>query len=91
MPLQQSQELAVGLQSFTIDFVAANRQFDWIEISLVYDKSDKHALNYDSYHLEQEIVFIQNVSIENISNTYRDSNELKYDINDVTEKHRLYK
>lgn len=41
MPLQQSQELAVGLQSFTIDFVAANRQFDWIEISLVYDKSDK--------------------------------------------------
>lgn len=68
-----------------------NRQFDWIEKSLVYDESDKHAINYDSYHLEQEIVLIQNVSIENISNTYCDSNELKYDINDVTEKHRLYK
>ena len=40
--LQKSYELAVGIESYKVDFVAAdNRQFDWLEISLVYDKKKK--------------------------------------------------
>ena len=37
--LQKSYQLAVGAQSYTLEFTAANRQFGWLEISLVYDKS----------------------------------------------------
>lgn len=43
-PLQKSYELAVGVKSYTIDLVATNRQFDWPEIYLVYDKSNKHTI-----------------------------------------------
>lgn len=38
-PLQKSYQLAVGAQSYTVEFTAANRRFGWLEISLVYDKS----------------------------------------------------
>ena len=38
-PLQKSYQLAVGAQSYSLEFTAANRQFGWLEISLVYDKS----------------------------------------------------
>ena len=41
-PLQKSYQLAVGAQSYTLEFTAANRQFGWLEISLVYDKSLQH-------------------------------------------------
>ena len=39
-PYQKSYELQAGSQVFTVDFQGANRQFDWIEISLVYNKND---------------------------------------------------
>ena len=68
--LQKFYELAVGAQSYTIDSVVTNRQFDWLEISLVYDKSNKHGTMYDSYNLERAYIFIANVKIENVSNTY---------------------
>ena len=38
-PYQQEFEIAVGMQSFTCTFKGAQRQFDWLEISVVYDKS----------------------------------------------------
>lgn len=38
--------MEIGVQTFTVDFVAANRQFDWLEISLVYDKNNKHSRIY---------------------------------------------
>ena len=41
-PYLKTYELQVGAQDFTVDFLRANRQFDWVEILLVYDKSDKH-------------------------------------------------
>ena len=47
--LQKSYELAVGAHSYTVDFTAANRQFDWLGISLVYVKSNKHQTVYDRY------------------------------------------
>ena len=47
IPLQNSSELVVGIQSFIVDFIVAYRQFDWLEIFLVYNKSEKHTTIYD--------------------------------------------
>ena len=47
-PYQKSYELAVLTQSYTVEFIAAIRQLDWLQISLVHDKSDKHETIYDS-------------------------------------------
>ena len=41
-PIQKTYEISVGSDSLRVEFYSANRQFDWLEISLVYDKSDKH-------------------------------------------------
>ena len=41
-PIQKTYEINVERESINIDFLGANRQFDWLEISLVFDKSDKH-------------------------------------------------
>ena len=49
-PIQKLYEILIGSDSISIDFLAPNRQFDWLEISLVYDKSDKHTTIYDSYN-----------------------------------------
>ena len=65
-PLQKSYEMAIGAQSFIVDFRAANTQFDSLEISLVYKKSDKHNTVYDSYNVEQASTFTQSVVFEKI-------------------------
>ena len=41
-PFQQEFEVAVGTQNFTCLLQGAQRQIDWIEISIVYDKSYHH-------------------------------------------------
>ena len=51
-PIQKTCEISTGQDSSNIDFLGANRQFDWIEIFIVYDKSDKHTSIYDSYSVE---------------------------------------
>ena len=40
-PLQKTYEMNIGQDSIDIDFLSANRQFYWIEISLVYNKCNK--------------------------------------------------
>ena len=40
--MQKNYETNVVQDSLDIEFVGANRQFDWIELSLVYDKSNKY-------------------------------------------------
>ena len=59
--------LQTGLQDFTVDFQGANRQFDWTEISLVCNKSDKHLTLYDSYNIECEANMIKSLEFANIS------------------------
>ena len=51
-PIQKTYEIAVGSDSINIDFLGSNRQSDWLEISWVFDKSDKHTTLYDSYNAE---------------------------------------
>ena len=48
IPLQKTYEINIGQDSIDIDFLGVNRQFDWIEISLVYDIGDKHSAICDS-------------------------------------------
>lgn len=49
---QKTYELQEGLQEFTVSFKGCNRQFDWLEVLLVYDKSDKLLTVYYSYDAE---------------------------------------
>ena len=52
IPIQKTYKIKEGSDSLNVEFLGANRQFDWIEISIVPDKSDKHTTIYDSYNRE---------------------------------------
>ena len=41
-PYQKSFELVSGTESRVVNFQAANKQFSFLAISLVYEKSDQH-------------------------------------------------
>ena len=90
MPYMQSFDINVGLQSLVVNFVGANRQFTFLELSLVYDKSDQHKTIYDSYNLEVATQKIQSLKIENASSTYALTNEIKYDADDAKDAYWLY-
>ena len=90
-PLQKTHEISVGSDSINIEFFGSNRQFDWIEISVVYDKSDKHLTIYDSYNMELAAKQIKTVALENFIEVYSLTNEKKYDVDNSTQKHMLYK
>ena len=80
-PYQQEFEIATGTQSLTVTFKGAQRQFEWLEISLVYDKSYQHLTIYDSYDLELAAKLIKSVKFENTSTTYSLTGKLQYDVN----------
>ena len=48
--IQKTYEIQKASDSLNVEFLGANRQFDWIEIPIVPDKSDKHTTIYDSYN-----------------------------------------
>ena len=75
--------------NFTVDFTATNRQCDWLEISMVYDKSDNYNSVYDSWNAEVAASTIKSAALENISQSYGVSSELKFDVNDPTQKYLL--
>ena len=58
-PIQKTYEIQKGSDSLNVEFLGANRQFDWIEISIVPDKSDKHTTTYDSYNREMAAQLIK--------------------------------
>ena len=76
-PIQKTCEISVGSDSLRVDFYSANRQFDWLEISLVYDKSDKHLTIYDSYNVEHAAKKTKTVLLEKFSEAYSLTNEKK--------------
>ena len=51
-PYQQTFEINVGTQSLNINFRGLNKQIEWLEISLVFDKSGQPQAVYDSYDVE---------------------------------------
>ena len=64
-PYQQMFEINKGIQSITVTFKGAQRQFKWMEISLVYDKSYQHQTIYNSYNVELAPQFIQSLKFDN--------------------------
>ena len=78
------QETNRGSDSLNVEFLGANRQFDWIEISIVPDKSDKHRTIYDSYNRELASQTIKTLQLTNFTEIYSLTNEKKYDIDNLT-------
>ena len=69
-PYQQSFEINVGTQSLNINFRGLNKQIEWLEISLVFDKSDQHQSVYNSYDVELAAKYVQLLVLKNASTTY---------------------
>ena len=55
------------------------------------ERSDKYSATYNSYNKELASMHKQNIAIEKIMNADSIANEFRYDINDTTKKHVLYK
>ena len=68
--LQKIYEISIGQDSIDVEFLGANRQFDWLELSLVYDKSDKHKTIYDSYNHELVAKTIKSIKLSNFTEIY---------------------
>ena len=89
-PYQKSYELIAGAQSRTINFNNALKQFSFLEISLVYDRSNKHLSIYDSYNAEVASTQIKSIKLQNASNTYSEFNTVKFDLEDEEDRYTLY-
>ena len=68
--IQKANEIFVDSGSIDQDFLGCDRQFDWLEISLVYDKSDKCTAIQDSYNVELAANYIKSVNLENFIEIY---------------------
>ena len=85
-PLQKTYEISVGQDSLDVEFIGSNRQLDWLEISIVHDKSDRHTTIYDCYNRELAAQIIKllrfhwNLQLEKWK---------KYDVDYLTERHLL--
>ena len=90
-PLQKTYEISIGQDSLDVEFLGSNRQFDWLEISVVHDKSDKHTTIYDSYNRELAAQIIKSLRLSNFTEIYSLTNEKKYDVDNLTQRHLLYK
>ena len=69
-PIQKTYEISKGQDSLKVEFLGSNRQFDWIEISIVPDKSDKHTTIYDSYNRELAAQTIKSLKLSNFTEIY---------------------
>ena len=72
------------------EFKGSSRQFCFIEISLVFDKSEQHDSQYDSYNFELAATMIGSVQLENLNNKYGEINR-KYDLTDKHDQYTMYK
>ena len=90
-PYQQRFEMNTGTQTYTCTFKGVQRQFDWLEISIVYDKCFQHATICDSYDLELASKIIKTIKFENTSATYSLTGKLSFDIEKDGDKNILYK
>ena len=87
---QKSYELVAGAQSKTFTFTNAFKQFAFLEFSLVCDKGDQHLNIYDSYNAETAAVSIKYIKLQNASNTYREFNTIKFNLEDEEDRYVLY-
>ena len=89
-PLQKSYELVAGTQSKTITFNNKFKQFSFLEISLVFDRSDHHLSIYNSYNSEVAATKIKAIKLQNALNTYSEFNTVKFNVEDEEDQYTLY-
>ena len=89
-PYQQSFEINIGTQSLNVKFRGLNKQIEWLEISLVFEKSDQHQTVYDRYDVELAAKYVQLLASENASTTYSLTGQLGYNVLSEDDKHWLY-
>ena len=89
-PYQELFEINKGTQSITVAFKGAQRQFEWLEISLIYDKSFQHLTIYDSYDLEPATKLIQKIKFQNTMSTYSVTGKIEYNQTNHDEKKIIY-
>ena len=75
MPFQKTYGINTGIQSHIVEFKGANKQFLFIEISLVYDKSEQHNTIYESYNAELAATRVASIQLENLNNKYGELNK----------------
>ena len=64
-----------------MDFNGCDKQFDWLEKSLLYNKSNKHLTIYDSYNAEATAKLIEKkIELSNILWVYSATNMMKFNI-----------
>ena len=90
-PFQQEFEVAVGTQNFTCLFQGAQRQIDWVELSILYDKSYHHETIYDSYDVELAPKLIKTIKFDNASTTYSLTGQIEYNLEKEDDRNILYK
>ena len=88
IPIQKTYEINNGQDSLDIDFLEANRQFDLLELSLVYDKSDKHTTIYNSYNVKMAAKKIKSIKLMNFTEIYSSTNEKNMTL--TTEHKNIY-
>ena len=89
-PYQKTYEINTGTQSDVIESKGVNKQFSFLEISLVYDKSEQHNSVYDSYNAELAATHIGSVQLENLNNKYGEINK-KYDLTEEHDQYLMYR
>ena len=90
-PYKETYEMQSNSQDFMVDFQGYNRQFDWLEISLVYGINEKHLTIYNSYSAECAAQMIKSIELANISENYSSTNVKRYHTSNDTQKHLVYK
>ena len=90
-PIQKTYKICTDQDSLNIDFLGANRQFDWIEFSIVHNKSDKHTSICDSYNFEFAAKTVKSTKLSYFTEIYSLTDEKNYDTNNLTQKYLLYK
>ena len=89
-PYQQNFGINTWTQSLKVNFRGLNKKIEWLEISLVFDKSDQHQTVYDSYDVELATKYVQLLTLENVSRTYNLTGQLEYNVSNKDGKHWLY-
>ena len=88
---QKTYEMEIGSEEFMVGLKGCDRQLDWLEIFLVYEKRDKHLTIYDSYNAECAVQKVKSTELASISEVYSVTNAIKFDTSNDTQKHMLWK
>ena len=77
-------EISIGSGSLTVEFYGSNRQFDWLELLLVYKKSNNILQYTTAIMLNPRQKKKKNVSLQNFAKAYGLTNEKRYNVTNNT-------